>query len=222
MVDYRIEHGLVLTCENGLINGAVYADGAVAVTGDTITMVGKTEDVRRAYPDARRVIDASGRIVMPGFIVTHTHMPYVLGHNQPVDFSQLRSFWDMLQKMGWEWLEDITTRDGIYAATRYAAAKMLRKRHDHGLRARGGAERLPGPLSASAKAVSEIGIRAQIGYEVTERVPGVSFLERLDRAKAERGFEENIAFLEKYPADGKGVIREGWACIRPIPIPGRP
>ena len=63
---------------------------------------------------------------MPGFIVTHTHMPYVLGHNMPVDFSQLRSFWDMLQKMGWEWLEDITTAEGIYAATRYAAAKMLK------------------------------------------------------------------------------------------------
>ncbi len=207
MVDYRIEHGLVLTCENGLINGAVYADGAVAVTGDTITMVGKTEDVRRAYPDARRVIDASGRIVMPGFIVTHTHMPYVLGHNQPVDFSQLRSFWDMLQKMGWEWLEDITTRDGIYAATRYAAAKMLRNGTTTVCELVEGPNALPGPLSASAKAVSEIGIRAQIGYEVTERVPGVSILERLDRAMAERGFEENIAFLEKYPADGKGVIR---------------
>ena len=58
-------------------------------------------------------------------ITTHTHMPYVMGHNQPVDFSQLRSFWDMLQKMGWEWLEDLITQDGIYAATRYAAAKIV-------------------------------------------------------------------------------------------------
>ena len=63
---------------------------------------------------------------MPGFIVTHTHMSYVLGHNMPVDFTQLKSFWDMLQKMGWEWLEDITTAEGIYAATRYSAMKMLK------------------------------------------------------------------------------------------------
>ena len=206
MVDYRIENGLVLTCENGLIGGAIYGDGAVAVTGSTITMVGKTEDVKKAHPEAKRVIDAKGKIVMPGFIITHTHMPYVLGHNQPVDFSQLRSFWDMLQKMGWEWLEDITTRDGIYAATRYAAAKMLRNGTTTVCELVEGPAALPGALDASARAVSEIGIRAQIGYEVTERVPGVSILERLERSMAEKGFEENIAFLEKYPAGGDGVI----------------
>jgi cytosine/adenosine deaminase-related metal-dependent hydrolase len=125
----------------------------------------------------------------------------------PVDYSQLKSFWDMLQKMGWEWLEDITTGDGVYAATRYAAMKMLKNGTTAVCELVEGPNALPGLLDYSAKAVEEIGIRANIGYEVTERIPGVPILEEMDPKMAEKGFTENIAFLEKYPATGEGTIR---------------
>jgi 5-methylthioadenosine/S-adenosylhomocysteine deaminase len=144
---------------------------------------------------------------MPGFIVTHTHMPYVLGHNMPVDFTQLKSFWDMLQKMGWEWLEDITTPEGIYAATRYAAMKMLKSGTTTVCELVEGPNALPGALSASAKAIDEVGIRAQLGFEVTERVPGVSILDRLETARAEKAFEENLSLLARFPARGKSRIQ---------------
>ena len=163
-------------------------------------------DLSNKYGSAK-VIDASGRIVMPGFIITHTHMPYVLAHNQPVDFSQLKSFWDMLQKMGWEWLEDLTTGDGIYAATRYAAMKMLKNGTTTVCDMVEGPNAIPGALSCSARAIEEVGIRAQVGYEVTERIPGVSILEKLDRSMAEKGFEENLSFLSRYPAGGDGRVQ---------------
>ena len=124
-MELLVKNGLVLTCEPDVLRGRIIAGGAVAVRGGEIVEVGETAALAAKYPGAQG-IDASGRIVMPGFIITHTHMPYVLGHNMPVDFRQLKSFWDMLQKMGWEWLEDLTNREGIYAATRYAAAKMLK------------------------------------------------------------------------------------------------
>ena len=101
MADLLIKNGLVLTFEKDTLSGQIIPGGAVAVRGDSILEVGKTSDLSNKYGSAK-VIDASGRIVMPGFIITHTHMPYVLAHNQPVDFSQLKSFWDMLQKMGWK------------------------------------------------------------------------------------------------------------------------
>ena len=94
-----IAGGLVLTCEPDVLRGRVLANGAVAVRGNAILEVGESPALEAKYPGAER-IDATGRIVMPGFIITHTHMPYVLGHNMPVDFSQVKSFWDMLQKMG--------------------------------------------------------------------------------------------------------------------------
>jgi cytosine/adenosine deaminase-related metal-dependent hydrolase len=125
----------------------------------------------------------------------------------PVDFSQLKSFWDMLQKMGWEWLEDITTGEGIYAATRYAAAKMLKSGTTTVCEMVEGPNALPGALSQSVRAIEEVGIRAQVGFEVTERVPGKNILEKMDPARAEAGFRENLTLLKAYPAKGEGRIQ---------------
>jgi 5-methylthioadenosine/S-adenosylhomocysteine deaminase len=197
-----IRNGLVLTCEPDALRGPVLAEGAVAVRDGAIVEIGDSAAVASRYPGAE-LIDASGRVVMPGFIVTHTHMPYVLGHNMPVDFRQLKSFWDMLQKMGWEWLEDLTTREGIYAATRYAAAKMLKAGTTTVCELVEGPGALPGALGESARAIQEVGLRAQVGFEVTERVPGVSIHERLDPAMAEKAFQENLDFLARYPAGGQ-------------------
>ncbi len=207
MIDILIKNGLLLTFEKDALSGEIIENGAVAVKDNKILDIGKSKELEEKYKDAITIIDASGKIVMPGFIVTHTHMPYVLGHNQPVDFTQLKSFWDMLQKMGWEWLEDLTTGDGIYAATRYAAMKMLKMGTTTVCDLVEAPNSLPGPLDYSVKAIDEIGIRAQIGYEVTERIPGVSILERLDKNMAEKGFEENINILKRYPQDKTGRIQ---------------
>jgi 5-methylthioadenosine/S-adenosylhomocysteine deaminase len=201
-----IRNALVVTCEPDVLAGPILAGGAVAVRGTDIVEVGPGAALAAKYREAE-VLDASGGVVLPGFIITHTHMPYVLGHNMPVDFSKLRSFWDMLQKMGWEWLEDITTREGIYAATRYAAARMLKAGTTTVCELVEGPNALPGALQSSAQAIDEVGLRAQVGFEVTERIPGQSILERQDRGLAEKGFRENLDFLARYPAGGPGRIQ---------------
>ncbi|MDR1801876.1 MAG: amidohydrolase family protein [Lachnospiraceae bacterium] len=207
MAEILIKNGLVLTFAPDALTGQMIENGAVAVKDNLIADIGNTSDLEKKYPDAK-VIDAAGKVVMPGFIVTHSHMPYVLGHNMPVDFSQLHDFWDMLQKMGWEWLEDITTQEGVYAATRYAATKMLKNGITTVCEFVEGPNALPGILDASAKAILESGIRAQVGYEVTERVPGKHILTDVSVENAEQGFEENIAFFKKYPK-GNGSRIEG-------------
>lgn len=215
MTDFLIKGGLIMTMEPDALSGRIIPNGAVAITGNKIEAVGTTEEVEQKISAPRQVVQADGKIIMPGFVCIHTHMPYVLGHNMPVDFSQLKSFWDMLQKMGWEWLEDITTPEGIYAATRYAAMKMLKSGTTtvceivEGPNALG---KTPSPLEASAMAVDEIGIRAQIGFEITERIPGVSILEKLSPEMAEKGLEENFNFLSRFPPKNGGRI-EGRLAI---------
>ena len=204
MADLLIKNGLVMTFAPDAMTGQVIDGGAVAVKGSVIEDIGPSDVLEKKYPDAD-TIDAKGRIVMPGFIVSHSHMPYVLGHNMPVDFSKIHDFWDMLQKMGWEWLEDITTKDGVYAATRYAAVKMLKSGTTSVCEFVEGPNALPGILEASARGVLEAGMRAQIGFEVTERIPGEHILKHVSVENAERGFEENIAFFEKYPKGGGRV-----------------
>lgn len=205
MVDLLIKNALVLTFEENALTGQVIPDGGVAIEGNVIADIGSSSELTAKYPGVE-MIDASGRIVMPGFIVTHTHMPYVLGHNMPVDFSQLHDFWDMLQKMGWEWLEDITTQEGVYAATRYASTKLLKSGTTTVCEFVEGPNALPGILNASAKAIEETGIRAQVGYEVTERIPGEHILKKVSVENAEKGFEENINFFKKYPTGNSGRI----------------
>lgn len=64
-----------------IINGKVWTGSAampeaeaVAITGETITAVGTTEQIK-ALTDARtRVIDAKGRRVIPGLVDCHTHI----------------------------------------------------------------------------------------------------------------------------------------------------
>ena len=73
-VDLIITGGTVVT-----MNGArvIYDDGAVAVKGDTIIAVGPRAEVAAKY-SAAQTIDASGKLVFPGFINGHTHVPMTL------------------------------------------------------------------------------------------------------------------------------------------------
>ncbi len=68
-VDVLISGGTILQ-----FNGEdhVIKDGAIAVSGDSIEAVGKSDHITRDYI-GKAHIDASGFIVMPGLINSHTH-----------------------------------------------------------------------------------------------------------------------------------------------------
>ena len=48
-------------------SSAFFENGAVAMDGNTIKMVGVTDEVKKTYPDAE-FVDAHGGIIMPAFI----------------------------------------------------------------------------------------------------------------------------------------------------------
>ena len=53
-------------------------DAAIAVVGETIAAVGPTREVVARFPEreAKTVLDARGRLVAPGFVDAHTHLPF--------------------------------------------------------------------------------------------------------------------------------------------------
>src|SRR5271165_2976103 len=55
----------------------VLEDGAIAVKGDTILAIGPSKEIASKY-GATQEIDATGKLVMPGLINAHTHIPMVL------------------------------------------------------------------------------------------------------------------------------------------------
>jgi len=48
--------------------------GAVAIQGIAIQAVGPEDEIMAAYT-ADNVIDCKGKILMPGFVNAHTHVP---------------------------------------------------------------------------------------------------------------------------------------------------
>ena len=69
--DILLINGLVLTVDEGFTQ---FENGAVAIQNDTILAVGPSEDLQRSYT-AGQVVDCQGKVVMPGLVNTHTHVP---------------------------------------------------------------------------------------------------------------------------------------------------
>ncbi|MBE7434900.1 MAG: amidohydrolase family protein [Anaerolineales bacterium] len=73
-VDTLFTNAVVLTMDEFLTQ---YDPGAVAVRGDSIVAVGPEADLKKEY-SAKEVIDCGGKILMPGLVNAHTHVPMTL------------------------------------------------------------------------------------------------------------------------------------------------
>jgi len=117
-VDLIVTHGLLVT-----MNGtrAVYDDGAVAIKGDVIIAVGPQSEVEAKYL-ASQAIDAKGKLVLPGFINGHTHVPMTLfrGLHDDVTLD------DWLHKYIFPAEAKNVTEDFVRWGTRLAVAEQIR------------------------------------------------------------------------------------------------
>jgi 5-methylthioadenosine/S-adenosylhomocysteine deaminase len=73
-VDILFTNAYVLTMDETLTQ---YSPGAVAVRGDSIIAVGPQQEITSEYLAGERV-DCGGKILMPGLINAHTHVPMTL------------------------------------------------------------------------------------------------------------------------------------------------
>ena len=64
------EHGTLITVDN---KRRIIQDGAILVKDGRIAAIGKTYDLRQAFPDEPRE-DLRGNIVAPGLVDTHVHL----------------------------------------------------------------------------------------------------------------------------------------------------
>jgi len=78
-----IHDTVVVTADD---HDSVHYGGAIAVDGQRIAAIGRTPDVLARYPTAER-IDGRGKLVMPGFANTHTHLTMTLARGVFEDLS---------------------------------------------------------------------------------------------------------------------------------------
>ena len=117
-VDLIIRGGTVVTMDG---SRRVIENGGVAIKGGRIVAVDDTADIDRKYA-AREVINAAGKVVIPGLINGHTHVPMTL----------FRGIADDLDLQ--EWLTKYifpaearnVTEDFVRVGTRLGLAEMIR------------------------------------------------------------------------------------------------
>ena len=117
-VDLVISGGVLLTMD---AKRSVQEDGAIAVKDDNIVAVGPRSEIEAKYA-ARETIDGRGKLVMPGLINGHTHVPMTLfrGLHDDVTLD------DWLRKYIFPAEAKNVTEEFVRWGTRLAAAEQIR------------------------------------------------------------------------------------------------
>jgi|YNPBryBLVA2012_1023415.scaffolds.fasta_scaffold01832_8 5-methylthioadenosine/S-adenosylhomocysteine deaminase len=117
-VDFLLVNAHVLTMDQEMHQ---FPNGAVAVAGDSIVAVGEESELRQQYA-AAQVIDCGGKILMPGLINAHTHVPMTLMRGLADDLRL--DVW--LQGYMWPVERQFVSPDFVRLGTKLACAEMIR------------------------------------------------------------------------------------------------
>jgi len=179
-----IKNGIIVTL--GDENQVLYGQ-ALLIQDGLIKKIAPQASFRGKYA---KVIDAKGKVVLPGFINAHMHfystMVRGLGKAAPS-----KNFQEVLENLWWRLDKKLTLEDSYYSALlplvdaiKHGTTTLI-DHHASPFAAKGS-------LNKIAQAVKETGLRASLCYELSDR----------DGAKvAQDGIDENMAFIKRCAKD---------------------
>ena len=196
-----IKNGLVVTKDS---NNSILRNGIVYIEDNIIKLVDRADKVDLAkYEKDSRIVDASEKIVSPGFISLHNHLYSAVVRSIPFsgfDNSDF-SFISWMERFWYPMLEDRVTREQMYIGSLANIIGNIRSGITTTTDTAEGSYALPGVLNAVYQAALESGIRAVLSFETTGRI---------SRENQELGLQENINFIKKInPKKGRIKARIG-------------
>ena len=117
-VDTLFLNAHILTMDESLTQ---YVSGALAVKGDSIVAVGPEGEIKKEYT-ANETIDCDGKILMPGLVNAHTHVPMTLLRGIADDLRL--DVW--LQGYMWPVEREFASREFVGLGTSIACAELIR------------------------------------------------------------------------------------------------
>ena len=142
-------------------------DGAVAIDGQVTREIGSYAELKAKYPDAE-FVDARGGVIMPGLINVHTHIYSGLARGLSINGFNPTNFFEVLDGQWW-YIDRHLTLDGTKACAYATVLDCIRDGvttiFDH----HASFCEIPGSLFAIKDVCQELGIRANLCYEVSER-----------------------------------------------------
>lgn len=187
-------NGKVITNDK---NNNFYENGAVVVKNNIIEEVGNLAEVKKKYPD-EEVVDVEGRVIMPGMICSHSHIysTYARGMSvsKPTD-----NFYNVLGNLWWALDRQLTLED-----VKLNGLTMFMESITNGVTTvidhHSGPNSVTGSLFALGEAAKEVGMRASLCYEVSDR----DGLEIRDKE-----IKENIDWIKACKEDSSGDMLHG-------------
>ncbi len=172
-----------------------FENGAVAMDGNTIVMVGVTEEVRGAYPDAE-FVDAKGGVIMPAFINTHEHIYSALARGMSINGYNPNGFLEILDGMWWTIDRHLTleqTKMSAYTTYIDAIKNGVTTVFDH----HASFGHITDSLHTIEEVAKDLGIRTCLCYEISDR-------DGMDKSR--EAVMENVNFIKHAQADDSDMI----------------
>ena len=198
-----ITHGLVVCMTEP---DRVIEDGALLVRDGLIADIGPTRELLASYGDPRLpghetdVIDADGKLVLPGNICAHTHFYGAFARGMAIPGQPAADFVQILQRLWWK-----LDRGLDLEGARYSALVCLANAIRHGTTSlidhHASPNAIDGSLSVIGQAVRQAGLRAALCYEVTDRN---------GMAGAQAGIRENVRFAQEIRQQPSEFIRAAF------------
>lgn len=170
-------------------------DGAVVIDGEIIKEVGTLNELQKNYPNAE-FIDAHGGVIMPGLINAHTHIYSGLARGLAIDGNNPTNFLEVLEGTWWN-IDRHLTMDGTKACAYATVLDSIRDGVTTIVDHHASFCEIPGTLFAIKDVCKELGIRANLCYEVSER----DGMEKCDQA-----IRENAEFARWAAAEQDDMI----------------
>ncbi|MBU9723869.1 MULTISPECIES: amidohydrolase [Bacillaceae] len=190
-----IKNGYVLTMN---ADKEIFEHGDVLVDGSVLKEIGQINEAD--YPGAE-VIDAEGKIVMPGLVNTHVHLNQQLGRGIADDVDLLT--W--LRERIWPYESNMTEED-VYVSALACCAELIRSGVTTFAEAGGHG------IDAMAKAITESGLRGILSRSTMDSGEGLpaSWVEPTDVC-----LQKQVDHYHKWNNTVDGRIRY-WFNIRTI------
>ena len=170
-------------------------NGAVAIEGSKIAAVGETEAIKKQYGDAE-FIDAKGGVIMPAFINTHEHIYSAMARGLSIKGYNPKGFLDILDGQWWTIDRHLTLEQ-----TKYSAVETLISCIRNGVTTvfdhHASFGQIGGSLFTIADVAKELGVRACLCYEISDR-------DGMDKAR--ESVMENAEFIRYALKDDTDMI----------------
>lgn len=176
-----IKNGTVVTLGS---KNRIIQKGGILIRDGVIEAVGKTAAVQRKAKGAK-VIDAKGRLVMPGFINTHMHLYSTFARGLSPKQPPAENFSEILERLWWPLDKALNEKDLMYSALvplieciRNGTTTIIDHHESQGFQI--------GSMNVLEQALRKTGVRGCLSYGLSDRYK-----------RGKEGLEENIRFVEQ-------------------------